>query len=180
MKKKVTELKEELRAKEKQILEKDSEVEKLKNEISVVNRNIEKHKCHLKEFKKERKAMQEKIASAEYELKRRKRELVVLKTFLEKEKEKNEELNEIIQWKESEIVKLGEEVSLRRTELEEKSAQLQKDLLRYSKELIEKSELVRELEKEKAVTAAENCNLRASMELLIQAATSGVQFMEVS
>ena len=69
------------------------------------------------------------------------------------------------------------------TQLEEKTSeadQLKKDLLQTSKDLSEKSTLVKRLGDEKAVIAADNFFLRASVEMLMQRAIGGIQTFEVS
>ena len=89
----------------------------------------------------------------------------------------------MIQRKEREIAELKEEVSSCQTQLEEKTReadQLRKDLLQTSKDLSEKSTLVKRLGDEKAVIAADNFFLRASVEMLTQRAIGGIQTLEVS
>ena len=181
--KELTGLKTKLREKENQLMEKKSEIEELKDEVSRGNRNIQKYRNRWKEINEEAKDLQQEISLAQDDLKQKESEVELLRTMMKKEKKHRKELEEMIQRKEREIAELREEVSSYQTQLEEKTReadQLRKDLLQTSKDLREKSTLVTRLGDEKAVIAADNFFLRASVEMLTQRAIGGIQTLEVS
>ena len=178
--KELTGLKMNLREKENQLIEKKNEIE---DEVSRENRNVLKYRNILKEINSEAKDIQQKISLAQDDLKQKESEVELLRTMMKKEKKHRKELEEMIQRNEREIAELKEEVSSYQTQLEEKTReadQLKKDLLQTSKDLSEKSTLVKRLGDEKAVIAADNFFLRASVEMLTQREIGGIQTLEVS
>ena len=178
--KELTGLKTKLREKENQLMKKKSEIEELKDEVSRGNRNILKYRNRWKEINEEAKDLQQEISLAQDDLKQKESEVELLWMMMKKEKKHRKELEEMIQRKERKIAELREVVSSCQTQLEEKAReadQLKKDLLQTSKDLGEKSTLVKRLGDEKAVIAADNVILRASVEMLMQ---RGIQTLEVS
>ena len=178
--KELTGLKTKLREKENQLIEKKREMETLKDYVSQDNRNVQKHRNVLKEINTKAKSIQKKMLLAQDDLKQKESEVELLWTMMKKEKKHRKELEEMIQRKEREIAELRKEVSSYQTQLEEKTReadQLRNDLLQTSKDL---SALVKRLGDEKAVIAADNFFLRASVEMLMQRAIGGIQTLEVS
>ena len=144
---------------------------------------FKKYRNRWKEINEEAKDVQQEISLAQDDLKQKESNIELLRTMMKKERKHRKELEDMIQRKESEIAELREEVSSYQTQLEKKTReadQLRKDLLQTSKNLSEKSTLVTRLGDEKAVIAADNFFLRASVEMLMQRATGGIQTLEVS
>ena len=179
----LTDLKMKLREKENQLIERKSEIEELKDEVSRGNRNVIKYRNSWKEINEEAKNLQQEISLTQNDLRQKEREVELLWTITKKEKNHRKELEEMIQRKESGIAELREEVLSHQTQLEEKTReadQLKKDLLQIPKDLSEKSTVVTRLRDEKAVIAADNFFLRASVEMLMQREIGGIQTLEVS
>ena len=88
--KELTGLKMNLREKENQLIEKKSEIEELKDEVSRENRNVLKYMNVLKEINSEAKDIQQKISLAQVDLKQKESEVELVRTMMKKEKKTQE------------------------------------------------------------------------------------------